>query len=370
MPDPTWGNHHNIFRQVGLPTTTYKYYDGNNGFDYEGMLASIAEAPEGSIFLLHACAHNPTGIDPSMEQWKGISDALKAGNHFPFFDCAYQGFASGNADTDAAAVARMAGVCDLPTTLEQAQLAIANLAAESTTFDDLAEAAHELALTVRYGDVRRFSVEPLLPLVEQLFREAALHMMGSANCDDGTALGYLEAIHHLNRISQELSELVDEALWEKELMALSNSDAHNPILSGFACALLLERGAIDDDELATELARRLSPGIDADLGAGWFEGLSKRNRYALLSRLSLWRHLEEYIGALEPDEFKRALVFLRRAFESFSAHERRQIAENLGEVWGVHGETASELVEAPLDEEEEKALDELSDFDFGDLGDL
>ena len=271
---------------------------------------------------------------------------------------------------DAAAVARMAGVCDLPTTLEQAQLAIANLAAESTTFDDLAEAAHELALTVRYGDVRRFSVEPLLPLVEQLFREAALHMMGSANCDDGTALGYLEAIHHLNRISQELSELVDEALWEKELMALSNSDAHNPILSGFACALLLERGAIDDDELATELARRLSPGIDADLGAGWFEGLSKRNRYALLSRLSLWRHLEEYIGALEPDEFKRALVFLRRAFESFSAHERRQIAENLGEVWGVHGETASELVEAPLDEEEEKALDELSDFDFGDLGDL
>jgi aspartate aminotransferase len=82
----------------------YKYYDGNNGFDYEGMLASIAEAPEGSIFLLHACAHNPTGIDPNMEQWKGISDALKAGNHLPFFDCAYQGFASGNADTDAAAL--------------------------------------------------------------------------------------------------------------------------------------------------------------------------------------------------------------------------------------------------------------------------
>ena len=58
----------------------------------------------GSVFLLHACAHNPTGVDPTMEQWAGISSALKAKSITPFLDCAYQGFASGNADTDAAAL--------------------------------------------------------------------------------------------------------------------------------------------------------------------------------------------------------------------------------------------------------------------------
>lgn len=105
VPTPTWGNHHNIFRDVGLPTTNYAYLnDSATGLDFDAMLASIAEAPAGSVFLLHACAHNPTGIDPTLDQWKQISAAMSAKGHFPFFDCAYQGFASGNADTDAAAI--------------------------------------------------------------------------------------------------------------------------------------------------------------------------------------------------------------------------------------------------------------------------
>ena len=268
---------------------------------------------------------------------------------------------------EAAAVVRLAGVCDLPESLDQARIALADLAAESTAFDDLAHATHELALTVRYGDVRQLSVEPLLPLVEQLFREASLHMLGAARCDHATALSCLEAIHHLNRISFEFTDLVDDALWESEVLKLSNSDTHNPLLSGFCCALLLERGSIDDEDLSAELVRRLSPGTDADLAAGWFEGLSKRNRYALLSRLSLWQHLEAYIRSLDDDMFKRALVFLRRSFETFSAYERRQVAENLAEIWGVHEDVASEKVEAQLTPDEEKALEDLSDFDFGDL---
>lgn len=56
------------------------------------------------MFLLHACAHNPTGVDPTLEQWREISAALKARDHVVFFDCAYQGFASGDADEDAAAI--------------------------------------------------------------------------------------------------------------------------------------------------------------------------------------------------------------------------------------------------------------------------
>ena len=68
------------------------------------MKSAISDAPEGSIILLHACAHNPTGVDPTREQWKEISQIVRAKKHFPFFDCAYQGFASGSLGNDAWAV--------------------------------------------------------------------------------------------------------------------------------------------------------------------------------------------------------------------------------------------------------------------------
>ena len=68
------------------------------------MRITIQDAPEGSIILLHACAHNPTGVDPTRDQWKELSTIIKEKKHFPFFDCAYQGFASGDLENDAWAV--------------------------------------------------------------------------------------------------------------------------------------------------------------------------------------------------------------------------------------------------------------------------
>ena len=68
------------------------------------MRSTIESAPEGSIILLHACAHNPTGVDPTREQWKELAKVIRAKAHFPFFDCAYQGFASGDLENDAWAV--------------------------------------------------------------------------------------------------------------------------------------------------------------------------------------------------------------------------------------------------------------------------
>ena len=65
------------------------------------MLEDIQRAPSGSVFLLHACAHNPTGIDPTQAQWRQISDAIKKNQHYAFFDMAYQGFAIGDTDQDA-----------------------------------------------------------------------------------------------------------------------------------------------------------------------------------------------------------------------------------------------------------------------------
>lgn len=102
ISNPTWPNHKNIFALAGVKWETYRYFDpASVGLDFEGMLADIRAAPAGSVILLHGCAHNPTGIDPTKEQWAQIADAVEEKGHFAFFDVAYQGFATGSLDEDA-----------------------------------------------------------------------------------------------------------------------------------------------------------------------------------------------------------------------------------------------------------------------------
>ncbi|EAU93028.2 aspartate Aminotransferase [Coprinopsis cinerea okayama7 len=105
LPTPTWGNHIPLFRDSGLEVRGYRYFDKTNvSLDFEGLKADLLAAPDHAIVLLHACAHNPTGIDPTPEQWAVISDIVKEKKLFPFFDMAYQGFASGNTARDAFAL--------------------------------------------------------------------------------------------------------------------------------------------------------------------------------------------------------------------------------------------------------------------------
>src|SRR5258707_14712537 len=95
-------------------------------------------------------------------------------------------------------------------------------------------------------------------------------------------------INELNKVALDYPSLIDEPLWVSELQKLARADHLNPLLSGYACALLLERNLISNEELAREVSRRLYPGIEADLGAGWLEGVARGNRYELLTRLGLW----------------------------------------------------------------------------------
>ena len=105
LSNPTWANHHQIFSNVDLPIKTYPYFSAKTkGLDFDGMIKSLEDATEGSIIVLHACAHNPTGVDPTKEQWKEIAALMKRKALLPFFDCAYQGFASGDLNKDAWAV--------------------------------------------------------------------------------------------------------------------------------------------------------------------------------------------------------------------------------------------------------------------------
>ena len=105
LPAPSWANHTAVFKDCGLRVENYRYYNQDTiGLDFDGMVADIRAMPKGSVVLLHACAHNPTGVDPTPGQWAVIAQAVKAGGHFPFFDMAYQGFASGNTNKDAHAL--------------------------------------------------------------------------------------------------------------------------------------------------------------------------------------------------------------------------------------------------------------------------
>jgi len=105
LPNPTWGNHNKIFPTGGCAIKQYRYYNpATRGLDFEGMCADLRAAPNGSVVLLHACAHNPTGVDPTPEQWGGIMRIVAEKSLLPLFDSAYQGFASGDLDRDAQAV--------------------------------------------------------------------------------------------------------------------------------------------------------------------------------------------------------------------------------------------------------------------------
>lgn len=91
IPNPTWGNHVAIFQNAGLVPTYYPYYDAaKNSVDFEALKKSMTEAPNGSWYLLHACAHNPTGCDLTKAQWDELSVLMKHKQHHALFDSAYQ----------------------------------------------------------------------------------------------------------------------------------------------------------------------------------------------------------------------------------------------------------------------------------------
>ena len=88
--DPTWGNHNTVFAKCGLDVRKYRYFNKKTkGLDFEGMIADLRAAAPGSCVMLHTCAHNPTGVDPTLDQWKQIAVVCKERALYPFFDTAY-----------------------------------------------------------------------------------------------------------------------------------------------------------------------------------------------------------------------------------------------------------------------------------------
>jgi aromatic-amino-acid transaminase len=108
ISDPSWENHRALFESAGFVVNNYTYYDpATHGVNFEGMLASLNSMPAGSIVVLHACCHNPTGADLTSDQWGQVIDTVTTNGLVPFLDMAYQGFGAGIAE-DGAVVRRFA----------------------------------------------------------------------------------------------------------------------------------------------------------------------------------------------------------------------------------------------------------------------
>ena len=112
LSNPTWANHHGLFSAAGLAIASYPYYNHDTkSLDFDAMLATLADVPAGDVVLLHACCHNPSGMDLSKEQWQQVTALAKNNGFTPLIDMAYQGFGIG-LDEDAYGPRLMASELD------------------------------------------------------------------------------------------------------------------------------------------------------------------------------------------------------------------------------------------------------------------
>lgn len=110
--NPTWANHPQIFQAAGMAVESYPYLDGTcRALDFDGMLSALSSASKGDVVLLHACCHNPSGIDPTADQWRTIASTLQQRGLLPLIDFAYQGFGDGlQQDAQGVAICAQAGL--------------------------------------------------------------------------------------------------------------------------------------------------------------------------------------------------------------------------------------------------------------------
>jgi len=265
-----------------------------------------------------------------------------------------------------AEVVKDAFYCGMPKALEKAFQALQNCISGDIPVDEIARTMSTLSLMLRYGDIRKLNMEVLIPILEQLFLRVCLMLPAESACDNEAATTLSESIIILHNVVEN-HDFLDRERWYNLLTEIAKRDDLNTKISGLAMAILLEAGKVDNDTLGQEVERRLSKGIPAELGATWFEGLSMKNHYTLIARLGLWEKLQNYISDLDEEEFKRALLFLRRAFADFTSNEKHDIAENIAEIWGLNKYEVSDVINKDLEKDEKEIVSKLEEFDFDDI---
>ena len=247
--------------------------------------------------------------------------------------------------------------------VREAIAAVQRQAASDEAIRDIGSAIGDLSMIVRYGNIRRIDTAQIEPLLSRLFLKFCLNLSGETVCDAQAAREILPALETVWDVVN-IHPFLDRERLVSAFLELADYDMANPLLSGFACGALTERGDMGQEMLYELMARHLSQGMPAADGAAWFEGFAERNHRALISRLGIWEKLAEYVAELDEEEFKATVLCLRRTFSTFTSAEKQDIAENICEVLGLSGTGGEMFVTATLSEQEQKSIEELDDFDF------
>ncbi|MCY6484107.1 DUF5682 family protein [Clostridium aestuarii] len=269
--------------------------------------------------------------------------------------------------SEASELVLVACKCGMEKAVDNGRRIVQGLSADASDFVEITKALRNIYQVINFGSLRKINTDNLIEIVEQLFLKLNLLMIDSCNCNDDRAKEIIASISQINLIVSDNIIKLNYEIWKEKLIELSDRDDRNPKLSGYAAGILLEKNEISEEKLSQEISRRLCPGVEVDLGAGWFEGLAARNHYTLVSKIVILQKLDEYINSLDDEEFTKALVFLRRTFSEFSSDHKRSISENLGEMWNTNNDESEEEILKSLDEIDEEAFEDLDDFDFGDI---
>lgn len=208
VSDPTWANHGNVFNSAGLKVANYRYYDANSySLDFDGMLADLAKVPAGDAVMFHGCCHNPTGVDPSPEQWLKLADVAAERGFVVLFDFAYQGFAKGM-DEDAAGLRAFAE--------KVPELLIAS--SFSKNFGLYNERVGAMTLVATNADTAESAFSQVKSLARGNYSNPPAHgakVVATILTDDALRAAWIEEVAEMRNHIQQLRDLMVSKLTER-----------------------------------------------------------------------------------------------------------------------------------------------------------
>ncbi len=252
-------------------------------------------------------------------------------------------------------------LCGLAKSLDEFVAILQAHTIDTADFVGIASCIKNLYEAVSLGNLRKISIDNISEIIAQLYLKATFLITNACYCTDDEVQTIVESMDIINKLVTDI-DFIDNNIWLKVVKDLSLNTSINPFLSGYCMAILIERHEISNNEIEEKLGYYLSYGMNGEISANWFEGLCMKNHAYIITNISIWQHLDNYITGLNDEEFKRVLLFLRRAFTRFTSIEKDNVVESLKYIWQVDIDNA--VIQDDISTEE---LDLLMDFDFDDI---
>ncbi len=221
----------------------------------------------------------------------------------------------------------------LPTAVDHVLKRVGERAAVSADLRHLMDALPPLARVARYGDVRGTRGDQMLPIIEGLFERIAAGLPAAcASLDDEAAEVMAGSMAHVQETLDLLDLTEQRAAWRPVLHGLIVRESVHGLVRGWACRLLLEARAMEEDELQRLAGLALSPAAPAPQAAAWVGGVLRGSGLLLLNQDGLWRALDAWLRVLDQETFTATVPLLRRAFSGFEGPERRKMGEKVKHI--------------------------------------